>query len=113
MRYLLFISLFIFSLQAEAATFKSVKEVQYEWIYEFMVKPDAFSKEEPLDTMKGDCAAKRSLTTGKLFTKKPINCFDTEAEARAAAQKEANDFEKKMTERRKVKPPQVKKKAVQ
>lgn len=109
MRIVLTLLLIFFCVPGYAATFKSVTEIQWRWIYTFTVKEGSLSKEELLTIMKSDCSATIDWVTGKHFIdadtgkrigEKPTNCFDTEVTARAAAQKEADGFEKNMEKRR-------------
>ena len=99
MKKLLFIIFLIPSI-AHAATFASVtpdiiKDMTVRWEYQFTFKSSPTSPPEIYNTRRDSCTRPIKHSNGKPLLPPPLVCFNTEAEARAGAQIEADAFEKK------------------
>jgi hypothetical protein len=98
MKYALVVAVFLLSTGANASTFKSMEEITVDprgiiWNYEYSVKSSALAVSTPLLVTEYSC---NKLSRGKVIpidTKVKWKCFNTESEARIAAQKDADDFE--------------------
>lgn len=91
--FLTFCFFFLINAAAQAATFDSFIDTGGKgWLYTFTIKSSTLSVRTPLTIQEKSCAYYAPTT--KNFLKPPTDCFNTETDARAHAQKMADQHEK-------------------
>jgi hypothetical protein len=91
--FLIILAITMICFSARAATFVDVQEHVYKWDYHFSVKSSSLAVSTPLNVWEIDCIAERKTVGPKVPIMPFPTCFDTEAEARVDAQKQADAYE--------------------